>query len=73
MATSPSVLTLAGPPGDNSRHLLLIGVQPLEFEDFGSGVRPAVKRRLDRRSARPTVWLAGASRPFSAWRRGKRR
>jgi hypothetical protein len=47
MATSPSVLTLAGPPGEDSRRRLLIGVQRLGFEDFGGGVLPAVSRRIE--------------------------
>ncbi len=41
------VLALAGMLGDYPGHLLLIGVQPVELEDFGGGLRPAVKRQIE--------------------------
>ena len=74
MATPPSVPALARTHGDSSWCLLLIGVQPLEFEDFGGGLRPAVNRRIepDTRIV-PARLDPGALLPFSAWRRGKRR
>jgi hydrogenase maturation protease len=41
------VLALAGMLGDCPRHLLLIGVQPVELDDFGGGLRPAVQRQIE--------------------------
>jgi len=74
MEMPPSVSALAGMHGDTSRCLLLIGVQPQEIKDFGGGLRPEVKRRIEPVSGScPTAWLAGAFPPFNAWRRGKRR
>ena len=46
METPPSVLALAGTSGDFPGRLLLIGVQPVELEDFSGGLRPAVKRQI---------------------------
>ena len=40
------VLALADLLGDYPRHLLLIGVQPVELEDFGGSLRPEVKARI---------------------------
>jgi hydrogenase maturation protease len=47
------VLALAGMLGDHPGHLLLIGVQPVELEDFGGGLRPAVQRQIE-----PAIGLA---------------
>jgi hydrogenase maturation protease len=41
------VLALAGMLGDCPGRLLLIGVQPVELEDFGGGLRPAVQRQIE--------------------------
>ena len=41
------VLALAGLLGGYPRHLLLIGVQPVELEDYGGSLRPAVKAQID--------------------------
>jgi hydrogenase maturation protease len=41
------VLALAGMLGDHPGHQLLIGVQPVELEDFGGGLRPAVQRQIE--------------------------
>lgn len=46
MATSPSMLALAGPPVDYSRRLELIGVQPVELADFCSGWSNGVMRQI---------------------------
>ncbi len=40
------VLALADLYGDLPSHMLLIGVQPVELEDFGGGLRPAVKAMI---------------------------
>ncbi len=40
------VLAMAEMMGDYPRHLLLIGVQPVELEDFGGSLRPAVKAQI---------------------------
>lgn len=41
------VLALAALLGDYPAHLLLIGVQPVELEDFGGSLRDAVKARIE--------------------------
>lgn len=41
------VLALAELLGDYPRHLLLIGVQPVELDDYGGSLRPAVKAQID--------------------------
>ena len=40
------VLALADMLGDYPKHLLLIGVQPVELDDFGGSLRPQVKARI---------------------------
>jgi len=40
------VLALAELMGEYPEHLLLIGVQPVELEDFGGSLRPEVKARI---------------------------
>jgi hydrogenase maturation protease len=40
------VLALADLLGDYPRHLLLIGCQPVELEDFGGSLRPEVKAQI---------------------------
>ena len=40
------VLALAEMLGDYPRHLLLIGVQPVELEDYGGSLRPEVKAQI---------------------------
>jgi hydrogenase maturation protease len=40
------VLALAAMLGDYPKHLLLIGVQPVELDDFGGSLRPQVKARI---------------------------
>ncbi len=41
------VLAMAEMLGDYPDHLLLIGVQPVELEDYGGSLRPAVKAQID--------------------------
>lgn len=40
------VLAMAEMLGDYPEHLLLIGVQPVELEDYGGSLRPAVKAQI---------------------------
>ena len=40
------VLAMAEMLGDYPDHLLLIGVQPVELEDYGGSLRPAVKAQI---------------------------
>ncbi len=40
------VLAMAEMMGDPPRHLLLIGVQPVELDDFGGSLRPEVKAQV---------------------------
>jgi len=53
MATSPSVLALAGPPVDYSGRLEPIGVQPVELADFRGGLYPGVMRQI-----KPAIGMA---------------
>lgn len=41
------VLAMAEMLGDYPRHLLLIGVQPVELEDYGGSLREAVKAQIE--------------------------
>jgi hydrogenase maturation protease len=40
------VLAMAEMLGDYPKHLLLIGVQPVELEDYGGSLRPAIKAQI---------------------------
>lgn len=40
------VLAMAEMLGDYPEHLLLIGVQPVELEDYGGSLRPQIKARI---------------------------
>jgi hydrogenase maturation protease len=40
------VLAMAEMMGDYPRHLLLIGVQPVELDDYGGSLRPQVKAQI---------------------------
>lgn len=44
--------------GDYPEHLLLIGVQPVELEDFGGSLRPQVKARIGEAIDRALDYLA---------------
>ena len=59
------VLALAELLGDYPRHLLLIGVQPVELEDFGGSLRPEVKARIEPAIAAAREYL---TRFAVAWR-----
>ena len=52
------VLALAELMGDYPGHLLLIGVQPVELDDFGGSLRPAVKACLEPALACALEYLA---------------
>ena len=41
------VLAMAEMLGDYPRHLLLVGVQPVELEDFGGSLREAVRAQIE--------------------------
>lgn len=41
------VLAMADLMGDYPDHLLLVGVQPVELEDFGGSLRPEVKAQIE--------------------------
>ena len=41
------VLAMAELLGDYPEHLLLLGVQPVELEDYGGSLRPQVKAQID--------------------------
>jgi hydrogenase maturation protease len=53
------VLALADLLGDYPKSLLLIGVQPVELEDFGGSLRPAVKACIAPAIALALEYLAG--------------
>lgn len=52
------VLALAEMLGDYPRHLLLIGVQPVELDDYGGSLRPAVKAQIQPAIAMALEYLA---------------
>jgi hydrogenase maturation protease len=52
------VLALAAMLGDYPEHLLLIGVQPVELDDFGGSLRPPVKARIAPAIAMALEYLA---------------
>jgi hydrogenase maturation protease len=52
------VLALAAMLGDYPKHLLLIGVQPVELDDFGGSLRPKVKARITPAIAMALDYLA---------------
>jgi hydrogenase maturation protease len=53
------VLALAEMLGDYPQHLLLIGVQPVELEDYGGSLRDAVKAQIGPAIAMALDYLAG--------------
>lgn len=53
------VLALADLLGEYPQHLLLIGVQPVELDDFGGSLRPLVKARIEPAIALALEFLAG--------------
>jgi hydrogenase maturation protease len=53
------VLALAGLMGERPRELLLVGVQPVELDDFGGSLREAVKAQIGPALALALDYLAG--------------
>ncbi len=51
------VLSTAQLLGDYPRHILLIGVQPEQLEDFGGSLRPVVKAQIDPAIDAALAWL----------------
>lgn len=51
------VLAMAEMLGDYPRHLLLVGVQPVELDDFGGSLRPAVKAQIQPAIAAALAYL----------------
>jgi hydrogenase maturation protease len=52
------VLAMAEMLGDYPRHILLIGVQPVELEDYGGSLRPAVRAQIGPAIAAALRYLA---------------
>ncbi|MFN3622450.1 MAG: HyaD/HybD family hydrogenase maturation endopeptidase [Hyphomicrobium sp.] len=52
------VLAMADLMGDLPSHLLLIGVQPVELEDFGGSLREAVKAQIEPGIAHALTYLS---------------
>lgn len=53
------VLAMADMMGDRPRHMLLVGVQPEQLDDFGGGLTSTVKNRIDLALAMALDYLAG--------------
>ncbi len=53
------VLAMAEMLGDYPEHLLLVGVQPEELEDYGGSLRPVVKARIEPAIKAALDFLAG--------------
>ena len=53
------VLAMADMLGDYPDHLLLIGVQPVQLEDYGGSLRPEVKAQIEPSIALALEYLAG--------------
>lgn len=53
------VLAMAEMLGDYPEHLLLVGVQPVELEDYGGSLRDEVKARIEPAIALVLEYLAG--------------
>jgi hydrogenase maturation protease len=52
------VLALAELSGALPEHMLLVGVQPEELEDYGGSLRPVVRARIAEALSRALDWLA---------------
>ena len=52
------VLAMAEMLGDTPRHLLLVGVQPVELDDFGGSLRDEVKAQIEPAIATVLAYLA---------------
>ncbi len=55
------VLAMAELMGDYPQHILLIGVQPEELEDYGGSLRPSVRAQIDPAIDAALAWLASKS------------
>lgn len=53
------VLAMADMLGDYPEHLLLVGVQPVELDDFGGSLRDEVKACIEPALRHAETWLAG--------------
>lgn len=53
------VLAMAEMLGDYPRHILLVGVQPAQLEDFGGSLRPEIKACIQPAIAAALAWLGG--------------
>jgi hydrogenase maturation protease len=53
------VLAMAALTGRCPRHLLLVGVQPAELEDYGGSLRPEVKAQIEPAMAAALEYLRG--------------
>jgi len=51
------VLATAEMLGDYPKHILLVGVQPVELEDYGGSLRPLVKERIQTAISSALIWL----------------
>ena len=51
------VLAMAGMLGDYPQHLLLVGVQPEQLEDYGGSLRPLIKSRIQPAIDAALEWL----------------
>ncbi len=61
------VLAMAEMLGDYPSHLLLIGVQPVELDDYGGSLRPQVKAQIQPAVDMALAYLAGFG--IGAWHR----
>ena len=52
------VLAMAQMMGDYPSHLLLVGVQPVELDDYGGSLRSAVRNRIEPAIEVAVEWLA---------------
>ncbi len=52
------VLAMAAMLGDYPDHLLLVGVQPVELEDYGGSLRPEVKAQIPAAIDEVLAWLS---------------
>jgi len=53
------VLAMAQMLGAYPQHLLLVGVQPVELDDYGGSLRPQIKAQIQPAIAMALVYLAG--------------
>ncbi|MDJ0741146.1 MAG: HyaD/HybD family hydrogenase maturation endopeptidase [Gammaproteobacteria bacterium] len=52
------VLAMAELLGDYPQHILLVGVQPEQLEDYGGSLRPSVRAQIDPAIDAALAWLA---------------